>query len=135
MDDFYIGQEVSVEKTFGKDEVLAFSELTGDCNPLHIDDGFAKNSRFGATIVHGMFVAGLISKVIGMQLPGEGSIYLEQNMRFLKPVYVGDCVTAKVKIKDIMQEKKIFTLETNVYGNDGTCFVSGTAKVLYEGEL
>ena len=135
MDDFYIGQEVSVEKTFGKDEVLAFSESTGDCNPLHIDDGFAKNSRFGATIVHGMFVAGLISKVIGMQLPGEGSIYLEQNMRFLKPVYVGDCVTAKVKIKDIMQEKKIFTLETNVYGNDGTCFVSGTAKVLYEGEL
>ena len=52
-----------------------------------------------------------------------------------RSVYVGDCVTAKVKIKDIMQEKKIFTLETNVYGNDGTCFVSGTAKVLYEGEL
>lgn len=135
MGSFYIGQEVSVEKTFGKEEVLAFSELSGDCNPLHIDDEFAKNSRFGATIVHGIFVAGLISKAIGMQLPGEGSIYLEQNMRFLNPVYVGECVTAKVKIIDIIWEKKIFLLETNVYGKDGKCFISGTAKVLYEGKL
>ncbi len=132
MNKFYIGQEVSEEKKFEKFEVLAFSEISGDNNPLHLDEEFARKSRFGAPIVHGILVAGLISKIIGTQFPGEGSIYLEQNLRFLKPVYVGECVVAKVKIVDIISEKKIFLLETNVYNKNGVCVLGGSAKVLYE---
>ena len=119
MDSYHVGQEVSVEKTFQKEEVLAFSEITGDKNPLHIDEAFAEKSRFGGLIVHGIFVAGIFSEIIGMRLPGKGSIYLEQNLRFLKPVYVG-----------IDERKRVLTLDTEVYGEEGKKLVCGTAKVL-----
>lgn len=132
MNEFYVGQEVSEEKKFEQSEVMAFSEISGDNNPLHLDEEFARNSRFGAPVVHGILVAGLISKIIGTQFPGEGSIYLEQNLRFLKPVYVGECVVAKVKITDIILDKKIFLLETNVYNKNEICVLCGSAKVLYE---
>ena len=105
MNNFYIGQEVSIEKEFVKSDVLAFSKITGDVNPLHLDSNFAQKSRFGAPIVHGMFIAGVISNVVGTRLPGKGSIYLEQNLRFLKPVYVGESVIVRVKIIDILWAK------------------------------
>ncbi len=130
MNDFYIGQEISIEKKFEKNDVLVFSDITGDKNPLHLDDEFARKGRFGAPIVHGMFVAGVISKVVGMQLPGKGSIYLEQNLKFLRPVYVGERVIVNVKIIDILWEKRIVYLETNVYGKNEICKVCGNAKVL-----
>lgn len=130
VDNFYVGQEIVEEKVFKKSEVSLFAEITGDDNPLHIDDDFASKSRFGATIVHGILVAGLFSKIIGTQLPGQGSIYLEQNLKFLKPVYVGKPVFVKVRITDIIPEKKIFTLETNVYDDNDTMLVSGNAKIL-----
>lgn len=134
MNEFYVGQEVSEEKKFEQSEVIAFSEISGDNNPLHLDEEFARNSRFGAPVVHGILVAGLISKIIGTQFPGEGSIYLEQNLRFLKPVYVGECVVVKVKITDIILDKKIFLLETNVYNKNEICVLCGSAKVLYEND-
>lgn len=133
MDKFYIGQEASTEKQFTKRDVLAFAEISGDQNPLHIDADFAGKSRFGRNIVHGILVTGLISKVIGTQMPGEGSIYLEQKVSFKKPVYVDDTVTASVKITEIAPEKGIIALETNVYNQDGQLVISGFAKVLYEG--
>lgn len=98
-----------------------------------MDDDFASKSRFGATIVHGIFAAGLFSKIIGTVFPGHGSIYLEQNLKFLKPVYVGKRVFAKVKIKDILIEKKIFMLETNIYDEDDVMLICRSAKILYEG--
>lgn len=130
MDKFYIGQEVSVEKLFTREEVLKYAELTGDNNPLHVDCEYAKNSRFGNNIVHGMLAMGIISKILGTQLPGYGSIYLEQKVKFIKPIYIGNRVLFKVKIVDI--KNKIITLETNVYDEE-TCLVSGIAKMLYEG--
>ncbi len=134
MDRFYVGQEAEAAKCFTQEEVRQFAELSGDDNPLHVDEEYAKEGKFGACVVHGILVSGLISKVLGTQLPGEGSIYLEQNLSFRKPVFVGDQVTARVKITEILPEKKIILLETNVYGREGQCVIQGTAKILFEGK-
>lgn len=135
MNNYYIGQEVSIEKEFVESDVMAFSKITGDVNPLHLDSNFARKSRFGAPVVHGMFIAGVISNVVGTRLPGKGSIYLEQNLKFLKPVYVGESVIVRVKIIDILWEKRILYLETNVYDKSKACKVCGNAEVLYEGDF
>lgn len=132
MDKFYIGQEITEEKIFLKEEVDAFAEITGDNNPLHIDEEYAKKSRFGKTIVHGILVVGLVSKIIGTQLPGKGSIYMEQSVQFRKPVYIGEKVIVKVKIIDMDMSGKIISLETDVFDSSGNYAVKGKAKILFE---
>ena len=127
---FYIGQEGQEDKVFHESDVELFAQVSGDKNPLHLNDTYAEKSRFGRKIVHGILVSSLISKIIGMKLPGEGSIYLEQNIRFRKPVYVDEKVIVKVTIIEINQNK--FTLKTNVYNMDDECLIEGNAKVLYE---
>lgn len=134
MDNLYVGQETVTEWVFDEREVRLFAEITGDQNPVHLDSEYAAKGKFGKTIVHGILLAGLISKIIGMELPGKGSIYLEQDLQFKKPVFVGENVTAKVKITDI-HKNKIFTLETNIYDKDNHCVINGTAKVLYESQV
>ena len=131
MDDFFIGQDIVEEKLFTEDQVRRFAELSGDRNPLHMDERYAGRSRFRGRIVHGILVAGVISKIIGTQLPGEGSIYLEQNIQFRKPVYIDEKIIVKVKITGIANN--IVTLETNAYKEDESLAVKGTAKILYEG--
>lgn len=132
MTDLYLGQEVVEERVFCREDVMQFAELTGDCNPLHLNEVYAKNSRFGETIVHGVLVLGFISKIIGMRLPGEGSIYLEQKVRFVAPVYVGEKIFAKVKIAGINYERNIYSLETDVYNQEGKCILEGSAKILLD---
>lgn len=134
MAEFYVGQKAEASRCFTMEEVRQFADLSGDNNPLHVDEEYAEKGRFGRCVVHGILVSGLISKVLGTQLPGKGSIYLEQNLSFRKPVYVGDTVTARVQITEILQEKKIITLETNVYNQEEKCVILGTAKLLYEHE-
>lgn len=131
----YVGQEAEVSRCFTMEDVRQFAGLSGDNNPLHVDEAYAGKGRFGRCVVHGILVSGLISGVLGTRLPGEGSIYLEQNLSFRKPVYVGDTVTARVRVTGIRTEKKIIALETNVYDQKGECVVMGSAKILYEGEL
>lgn len=80
MSDFIIGQEICEEKVFTSFDVKAFSQISGDCNPIHLDEQYAKETRFGGTIVHGILASSLISKMIGMDMPREGSIYMEQNL-------------------------------------------------------
>ena len=96
-----------------------FAELSGDNNPIHIDETVAKNSRFGERIVHGIFVASFISKIIGTKLPGKGSIYLEQNLQFKAPVYIDEEVCICVKILEI--NNRVITLETDVYDKNEKC--------------
>ena len=127
---FYIGQEEQEEKVFHESDVELFAQVSGDKKPLHLNDTYAEKSRFGRKLVQGILVSSLISKIIGMKLPGEGSIYLEQNIRFRKPVYVDEKVIVKVTIIEINQNK--FTLKTNVYNMDDECLIEGNAKVLYE---
>ena len=128
--DFYIGQEATISKTFVFDEVVAFSELSLDRNPIHLDKEYAKKGIFRDLIVHGLLTSSLISAVIANKLPGPGSIYLSQSLKFLKPVYHNEEVVAKVKIVDIKHEKLIIMLETQCFVND-IIVLDGIAVVKY----
>lgn len=133
MDNFYVGQKVMHEKSFTMDEVILYTQLSGDENPVHTDVLYAKNSRFGDNIVHGMFVMGVVSKILGTMLPGKGTIYLGQDVQFRRPVYVGKRVFFEVEIVEILEQKKQIILKTNVFDEEMQCLVEGTARVLYEG--
>lgn len=132
MDRFVVGQKVVLERTFSLEEVIAYAKITGDDNPLHVDEEYAKNSRFGGTIVHGMFVMGVVSKILGTILPGNGTIYLGQDVRFKRPVYVDKKVFIEVEIAEIENDRYIY-LNTKVLDEEKNCLVEGSAKVLYEG--
>lgn len=133
MDKFYVGQKVVLERSFSLEEVIAYANLSGDDNPLHINEEFAKNSRFGKNIVHGMFVMGVVSKILGTMLPGNGTIYLGQDVKFKRPVFVDQKVFFEVTITEIEPERKFIYLSTNVVDEAGKCLVEGNARVLYEG--
>lgn len=130
MTNYQIGQSASFEKCITDEEVRKFADISGDDNPVHLNEEYAKDSIFGQRIVHGILVSGLISKVIGTQLPGKGTIYLSQNLKFLKPVYVGETVKAEVVIKDIIVEKRRMVLETKVYRQNAVCVLTGEALVM-----
>lgn len=132
MDRFVVGQKVVLERTFSLEEVIAYAKITGDDNPLHVDEEYAKNSRFGGNIVHGMFVMGVVSKILGTILPGNGTIYLGQEVRFKRPVYVDKKVFIEVEIAEIENDRYIY-LNTKVLDEEKNCLVEGSAKVLYEG--
>jgi len=132
MDRFVVGQKVVLERTFSLEEVIAYAKITGDDNPLHVDEEYAKNSRFGGNIVHGMFVMGVVSKILGTILPGNGTIYLGQDVRFKRPVYVDKKVFIEVEIAEIENDRYIY-LNTKVLDEEKNCLVEGSAKVLYEG--
>ena len=99
--DLYIGQKASVQKTFTSADVNSFAGITMDVNPLHMSEGYAKGTVFGRRIVHGMLTAGLISAVLANHLPGPGTIYLGQEMRFVAPVFLNDDVTAEVEVAEL----------------------------------
>lgn len=127
-----IGMKGTYSKTITENDVYAFADLSGDYNPIHVDEIAAKNSVFGEKIAHGMLVGGLISNVIGTKMPGYGTIYLEQNLKFEKPVYIGETCTAKVVITDIVNEVKgIYRLDTRVTNQEGETVISGYAVVKY----
>lgn len=128
-----IGSKASFTKTITEYDIYAFAGVTGDFNPVHIDEEKAKKSPFGHRIAHGMLTGGLISAVLGNQMPGEGTIYLEQNLKFIAPVYIGDTCTACVKIAEILnQEKGIYKLETKVVNQNGAIVSDGYAVVKYK---
>lgn len=125
-----VGQSASFSKTITESDVYTFAGLSGDLNPAHINEEYAKNTRFGGRIAHGMLSAGLISAVIGMQLPGPGTIYMGQTLKFLSPVRIGDTVTANVKVLSIDEDRRRAVLETTCTNQENTLLVSGEAKVL-----
>lgn len=125
-----VGQSASFAKTITESDVYTFAGLSGDLNPAHINEEYAKGTRFGGRIAHGMLSAGLISAVIGMQLPGPGTIYMGQTLKFLSPVRIGDTVTATVKVTSIDEQRRRAVLETTCTNQEGTLLISGEAKVL-----
>jgi len=126
------GDTASLSKTVRDEDIRAFAELSGDFNPVHIDDEFARTTRFGRRIAHGMLVASLISTVLGTKLPGQGAIYLSQTLKFLAPIFPGDTVTAKVTVTKIKEGKPILTLETVCENQRGETLIRGEAVVLVE---
>ena len=127
IEDFYIGQTASLKKTFSSDEVNAFAELSLDRNPIHLNETYAEQTIFGSRIVHGFLVGSLISAVFGTQLPGEGAIYLHQEMNFRKPVYHGEEITATVTVTNIRKEKSILYFDTKCENGRGEVVIDGNA--------
>ena len=136
MKKYQIGNRSTFTKTISESDVYIFAGITGDFNPLHIDKVASEKSIFKERIAHGILVSGLISTVIGMQMPGPGTIYMEQNTRFLKPVKIGDTVTAVVEISEIINDaKSIIKLSTDVYNQKDEKVISGYAIVKVKEEV
>lgn len=130
IEEMQIGQEASFTKTIAECDVYNFIGITGDINPIHIDEIYAGTTIFKKRIAHGMLTAGLISTVIGNNLPGSGTIYLEQQLKFTSPVYFGDTITAVVKVLDLIPERNRAVLETICTNQDGKIVIVGKAVVL-----
>ncbi len=124
-----VGDLASRSRAFTQENVAQFAALVGDRNPIHLDAAAAAHTPFGRPIVHGIFVASLISTILGEDLPGPGSIYLSQSLRFEAPVYVGDIVTATVEVTAIRTERRIVTLRTECVNAEGVSVISGEAIV------
>jgi 3-hydroxybutyryl-CoA dehydratase len=124
-DDLSVGQSAETTRVVGVADIEAFAAVSGDVNPVHLDEDYARTTAFGGRIAHGMLAAAYISAVLGNQLPGPGSIYLSQSMRFRRPVKIGDAVTARVTVKALDAARAHATLDTR-------CEVN--SKVVVEGE-
>nr|WP_321461781.1 MaoC family dehydratase [uncultured Cohaesibacter sp.] len=124
-----IGQKASFEKTISEADIQMFCGISGDINPVHVSSVAASKSVFGNRVAHGILVSGLTSAVLGMQLPGPGTIYMGQDLRFVAPVYIGDTITAEVEVVEILAEKRIVKLKTTSTKQDGTVVISGMATV------
>ena len=125
-----LGDTAEMTKTIEQADVDAFADLTGDHNPVHVDEEFAKTTRFKRRIAHGMLTASLISSVLANKLPGEGSIYLGQTLEFKAPVFPGDTITARVTVKEIREDKPILKLETLCINQRDEIVIRGEATVL-----
>ena len=127
---FNVGDSAEITKIIEEADIQAFADVTGDHNPIHLDDAFAKTTRFGRRIAHGMLSASLISAVLATRLPGEGSVYLGQTLQFVAPVFPGDEVTARVTVKEIREDKPIVKLETICVNQRDEIVIRGEATVL-----
>jgi 3-hydroxybutyryl-CoA dehydratase len=125
-----VGDSAEISKTIADEDVRAFAELTGDRNPVHLDEEYAASTRFGRRVAHGMLGASLISTVLANELPGRGTVYLSQTLRFTAPVFPGDTVTARVTVKGVREDKPVVTLETVCTNGRGERVVEGEAVVL-----
>jgi len=128
-----VGDTASFEKTVSEEDVVAFARVTGDEQPLHLDDSFAAKTRFKRRIAHGMLSAGFISAALGTRLaPDAIVIYLSQSLRFLRPVYPGDTITATLEVTSVDPEKRFVTCKTECVNQDGQPVLTGEATVLLD---
>lgn len=123
-----VGDRASVEKQMKLEDVLSFAGISNDFNPVHVDADYAKKSRYKGQIVHGLMASSLFSGIFGTQLPGEGCVYKSQSLRFRRPIYVDDLVTAEVEVLKVDMEKKLVFFRT-------TCRVNGRVAIDGEAEI
>ena len=124
------GDGFSFEKHISANDVKQFAEIVGDLNPIHLDEEFAEKTFFKKRIVHGAFLGGLISKILGMDFPGQGTVYISQNSTFKRPVYVDTTVKVEVKVTEVLAAKRRLVLETNVLNENNEVCVTGSATGL-----
>jgi len=128
--DIKIGDKFSIERKVTDDLVRKFAEVSGDYNPIHLDEEFAKTTRFGKRIAHGMLSGAFISSVLGYEFKERKIVYLSQTMKFVAPVFIGDTVTATGTVTNIRTDKGIVTLETVCTNQNGDTLVKGEAAVM-----
>ncbi len=119
--------EVKISNTIVDD----FAKISGDFNPLHLDDEFASKTTFGKRIVHGMLLASFFSRLVGMKIPGKNGIYFSQSLNFRKPCFIGDVIKVIGTVIDKSESTKIVTLKTELFNQNNECLVDGESKVLY----
>jgi len=129
LEDLKVGQQAMFGRTVTDADIVAFAGVSGDTNPIHLHDGFARTTRFGQRIAHGMLSGSYISTVIGTKLPGPGAVYISQTMNFMAPVIAGDTITAVATITAIDDKRRRVTLKTQCLKGD-TVVIDGEAVVL-----
>ena len=127
---FQVGQQASVTRTISESDVYLFAGITGDLNPAHTNEEYAKKTHFKTRIAHGMLSSGLISAVLGMKLPGPGTIYTGQTLKFLAPVHIGDTITATAEIQSLDLNRNRVVLTTTCTNQDGRVVITGEATAL-----
>lgn len=130
-EDLSVGQTASLMRTVMSSDLHLFAEVSGDTNPIHICDRFAAGTKFGQRIAHGMFTASLVSAILGTRLPGPGAIYLSQTIQFLAPVRIGDVVTARVEVVELVAARRRARLFCECVC-DGHAVLEGEAWVAVE---
>jgi 3-hydroxybutyryl-CoA dehydratase len=130
---FEVGMKGQTSKTITETDVILFSGISTDINTVHIDEEAAKQGMFGRRIAHGILVSGLISGVLANKVPGPGTIYMGQDLKFLAPVYIGDTITAECEIIELIPEKKRIRLKTTCVNQDGKVVIDGSALVMNRG--
>ncbi|MDD4069755.1 MAG: MaoC family dehydratase [Candidatus Izemoplasmatales bacterium] len=128
--DIKIGDFAETKKSFSEQEVLQYAKISTDNNPAHVDKIYAEKTIFKKQIVHGMLVSSLFSAIFGVQLPGLGSIYTKQSLKFTKPVYFGDLVTARVEVKDINLERNRVTFDCVAKNQNDEIVIIGEAEIM-----
>ncbi len=127
---FAVGAEASTKRRVTKEAVADMAKVSQDYNPIHVDEEYARSHYFGRCIAHGLFCESMISRLLGTDLPGEGTVLLSQSLRYLAPVYVGDTVTARVRIEWLDAEKRRLKLSAVCVDQTGKTLVDGTADVM-----
>lgn len=125
-----LNQKATFTKTLTESDVYTFAGVSGDLNPAHVNEEYCKNTMFKTRIVHGMLVGSLVSTVFAMQLPGPGSIFLENNCKFKKPVFINDTITAEVEVSELLIEKNIVKFVTRCTNQNGDVVIEGTAVLM-----
>lgn len=130
IDEIHVGMKKSVSKTITESDIYTYAGIIGDINPLHVNEEYAKNTRFKSRIAHGMLTASFFSTLVGMCIPGADAIYLGQTLKFLLPVKIGDTITATGEITKVVPEKKIAYMKTTVVNQRGELVIDGEATVM-----
>ncbi|MGP4108070.1 MaoC family dehydratase [Virgibacillus sp. L01] len=122
---FEIGQTAQFSRTVTETDFIMFAGLSGDYNPIHTDQEYAENTFFGGRISHGLLTASMLSRLLGMHLPGPGSIYVSQSLTFTKPVYIGDTITAYAEVVKIDEDSRLLTVQTTCRNQSGSTVLDG----------
>jgi 3-hydroxybutyryl-CoA dehydratase len=128
--DLKVGDTFTITKEVTDDAVRKFAEVSGDYNPIHLDDEFASKTMFGRRIAHGMLGASYISAVLGFKMSERKIVYLSQTLKFIAPVFIGDTVTAKAVVKEIREDKPIVTIEATCENQSGETVITGEGKIM-----
>ena len=129
-DDIFIGQQESFTINITESMVEKFSNLSGDLNPLHMDNKFAESSSFNKRIVHGMLLASFFSQLIGMKLPGKHALYFSQTLNFRSPCYIDDQIEVVGEVIEKSDSTQIITVSTTIFNKSKTCLIDGIAKII-----
>lgn len=125
-----IGDTAEVSKTITEADVVNFAGIIADFNPLHVNKEYAKKSMFGQRVVHGMLVASFLSTIVGVCIPGVDALYLSQEVKFIKPTFIGDTITARGEVIEKIDEKKRIILKTEIFNQRGELVVTGKAVTM-----